>query len=252
MLLLVDFENDTIQSQLLNNGVWLTEEKLENPNWTRCLEVFDKVIEKTIAWGYPYIAAASARIKAITHDEKLSDPGTAHKVLQGIISKLGTLPTIEEAQAVVYFNQKRYKDALNIYERILPKWNPPSEELNIGPLEEYRRAAICAAYLDDWKKAAYFFEEGAHETQEIENTERYIGLYADAGFAHFKAGNILNCIKFLYLALKNFEILPQDNTNVKYFALKKRLEHTIKWIKTIWYESEDNASELFEPHCRFL
>ena len=250
-LLLVNFENDTIQSQLLNNGVWLTEEKLEDPNWTRCLEVFDKVIEKTIAWGYPYIAAASARIKAITHDEKLSDPDTAHKVLQDIISKLGTLPTIEEAQAVVYFNQKRYKDALNIYERILPKWNPPSEQSNIGPLEEYRRAAICAASLDDWKKAAIFFEEGAKRTQEVENTERYIGSYADAGFAYFKAGNMLNCIKFLYLALQNFEKLPQDNTDVKYFTLKKRLEHTIKWIWTIWYRNESNSSTLLEPPIGF-
>ena len=39
-LLFADFENDTVQSQLLNNGVWLTEGKLENPNWTRCLESF--------------------------------------------------------------------------------------------------------------------------------------------------------------------------------------------------------------------
>ncbi len=250
-LLLVDFENDTIQSQLLNNGVWLTEEKLENPNWPRCLEVFDKVTEKTIAWGYPYIAAASARIKAITHDEKLSDPDTAHKVLQDIISKLGPLPTIEEAQAVVYFNQKRYKDALNIYERILPKWNLPSEQLNIGPLEEYRRAAICAAQLGDWKKAANLFEKGAKRTQKIENSERHIGLYADAGFAHFKAGNMFNCIKLLHLALQNFEMLPQDNTDVKYFTLKKRLEHTIKWIKMIWYEWEDNSPEIFEPSVGF-
>ncbi len=158
---------------------------------------------------------------------------------------------IEEAQAVVYFNQKRYKEALNIYECLLPEWNSPSEQLHIGPLEEYRRAAICAAYLDDWKKAACFFEEGANKTQKIENTERYIGLYADAGFAHFKAGNLLNCIKFLHLALQNFEMLPQDNTDVKYFTLKKRLEHIIKWIKMIWYEWEDNASELFEPSVGF-
>ena len=101
------------------------------------------------------------------------------------------------------------------------------------------------------RKQPAFFEEGANKTQKIENTERYIGLYADAGFAHFKAGNLLNCIKFLNLALQNFEMLPQDNTDVKYFTLKKRLEHIIKWIKMIWYEWEDNASELFEPSVGF-
>ncbi len=250
-LLLIDFENDTVQSQLLNNGVWLTEEKLENPNWSRCLETFDKVIEKTIAWGYPYIAAASARIKAITHDEKLNDPDTAHEILQDITSKLGTLPTIEEARAVVYLNQKRYKNALDIYDNILRKWDPPSEQSGIGPLEEYRRAAICAANLDDWKKAAAFFEEGANKTKKIENTERYISGYADAGFAYFKAGNLLNCIKLLHLALQNFEKLPQDNTNVRYFTLKKRLEYTIKWVWMIWCGIEDNSSELSEPAAGF-
>ena len=115
-----------------------------------------------------------------------------------------------------------------------------------------RRAAICAADLGDWKKAAAFLEDGDERTQKTENIERHIGFCADAGFAHFKAGNMLNCIKFLHLALKNFETLPQDNTDVKYFTLKKRLEHTIKWIKTIWCESEYNSPELFEPAVGFL
>ena len=59
--LLADFESDSINSRLLIDSVWLAEADLENPDWTRCLQVFDKVIEKTIAWGYPHIAAASAK-----------------------------------------------------------------------------------------------------------------------------------------------------------------------------------------------
>ena len=244
-LLLADFESDSINSRLLIDSVWLAEADFENPDWTRCLQVFDKVIEKTIAWGYPHIAAASARGKAIIHDEYLHTPDTAHNVLQDIISKVGLSPAIEEAQAVVYLHQKHYKEALNIYERILPKWNPPSEQLNVGPLEEYRRAAICATYLEDWEKAATFFETGATRTQKIENTERYIGLYADAGFAQFKAGNMSDSIKLLNLALQKFGLLPQDNTDVKYFTLKKRLEYVTGWMAS--YDSENNSSEHEEP-----
>ncbi len=248
-LLLVDFENDTIQSQLFNNGVWLTEDNLENPDWTSCLEVFDKVIEKTIAWGYPHIAAAAAKIQAITHDEKLKNPDTGHEVLNDITSKLGTLPVIEEARAVIYFNQKRFKEALDIYDRILPKWDPPSEQVNIGPSEEYRRAAICASYLDDWKKAANFLEVGAKKTQEIGDTDIYIGLYTDAGFAQFKAGNILESIKLLTLALQEFEKLPQDNTDLKYYALKKRLAGSIGWVA--YHEDENFTSGSLEPTVAF-
>ena len=229
-LLLTDFENDSINCQILINGVWLAEANLENPDWTRCLEVFDKVIERTIAWGYPYIATAAAKGKAIIHDEKLNDPDTAHKVIQDIASEVGRLPVIEEERAMVYFRQEHYNEALNIYERILPKWNPPSEQLNIGPLEEYRRAAICAASLNDWKKAANFLEKGARRTQKIEKTQRYIGLYADAGFAQFKAGNMLDSIELLNLALQKFEALPQNNTDVRCFTLKQRLIYTMRWV----------------------
>ena len=245
-LLLADFKGDSVESRILIDGVWLSEANLDEPNWTRCLHVFDKVIERAIVWGYPHIAAASARGKAIIHDEKLNVPDTAHRVLQDITSKVGPLPVIEEEQALVYFAQERYREALNIYERLLPEWNPPSEQLGIGPLEEYRRAAICAASLNDWKRAAIFLEEGAKRTQEIEKTERYIGLYADAGFAQFKAGNMLDSTELLNLALQKFEALPQNNTDVRYFTLKQRLIYTTRQIVALGTLSQNHDLEFEE------
>ena len=244
-ILLADFEDDNVDCRLLIDGVWLAESKLENPDWTGCLQVFDKVIEKTIAWGYPHLTAATARAKAIIHDEYLHDPDTAHKILQDIVSKVGALPVIEEEQANVYFGQRNYQEALNIYERILPEWNPPSEQLKLGPLEEYRRAAICAAQLNDWERAVTIFEDGAKRTPRNENTERYIGLCADAGFARFKAGNYLDSIKLLNLALQEFGRLPEDdNRDDQYSTLKKCLAGTIKWIAE--QEGKFNSSEAQE------
>ncbi len=243
-LLLADFENDSIYSRILIDHVWMDEADLENPDWARCLQVYDKVIERTIAWGYPHIASAVARGKAIIHEEYLHDPDTAHKVLQDIVSKVGTSPVIEEERATVYFHHKNYKEALNIYERILPVWNPSPEKLDLGPAFGCRRAAICAAHLGDWEKAATFFEDGARRYQEIGSDEGYIGFHADAGFAHFKAGNMLDSMKFWILALQEFEMLPQDNTNVKYVTLKKRLGYAINWTTN----HEKNLSvEFIEP-----
>ena len=244
-LLLADFEDDSVDSRLLIDGVWLAEANRENSDWEACLQVFDRVIEKALAWDYPHLAAASARGKAIIHDEYLNNPDAAHEVLKDVVGKVKTLPVIEEEQANVYLRQKRYKEALSIYKRILPEWNPPSEQVGIGPLEEYRRAAICAGQLNDWENAATFFEDGAKKTQKIEDTERYISLYADAGFAQFKAGNTLESIDLLNLALEEFEKIPQDNTNLKYFTLKQRLAHTIRWIAE--QSREKNPSELVEP-----
>ena len=230
-LLLAGFENDSIYSRILIDHVWMDEADLENPDWARCLQVYDKVIGRTIEWGYLHIAEAATRGKAIIHEEYLQDPDTAHKVLQDIVTKVGTAPVIEEAQATVYFHHKHYQEALEIYDRILPEWNPPPEKLDLGPSFGCRHAAICAAHLGDWEKAATFFEDGAKRAQGIGRDEVYIGLYADAGFAHFKAGNMSDGMKFWILALQEFEMLPQDNTNVKYFTLKKRLAQAIGWIE---------------------
>ena len=95
------------------------------------------------------------------------------------------------------------------------------------------------------EKAATLFEDGAKRAQRVERTERYIGFCADAGFAQFKAGNILDSMKLWHLALQKFEMLPQDNTDVEYFTLKKRLESAIRWIA--WHEKEDYSLELEEP-----
>ena len=110
-LLLADFENDIIRSRILIDSVWLAEADLENPNWRRCIRVYDEVIERAIAWNYPHIASAAAKGKAIIYDEYLHDHDTAHNILRDIISKLGSLPLIEEAQAAIYFHHKQYRVA---------------------------------------------------------------------------------------------------------------------------------------------
>ena len=245
-LLLADFEDQSIEPEILIDRVRLSEANLENPHWKRCLEVFEKVIERTLAWNYPHIAEAAARGKAIIHDDKLNDPDTAQKVLQDIASKIETSPALEEAQAVIYINQKRYREALNIYECILPEWHPVSEKLDIGPLEGYRRAAICAAHLGDWEKAATFFQDGVKRSQKGNHTEKSIGLYADAGFARFKAGNMLDSIELLNLALQKFEALPQNNTDVRYFTLKQRLIYTTRQIVALRALSQNHDLEFEE------
>ena len=56
-LLLADFEGDTIDSRILiDRDLASQKQALENSELDKVsFEVFDKVIEKTIAWGYPAI-----------------------------------------------------------------------------------------------------------------------------------------------------------------------------------------------------
>ena len=243
-LLLANFENDGVDSRILVDSIWVGESGLEKPNWTRCLQVYDKLIERTIAWGYPHIAATVARRKAIIHNEYLHDPDTAYKVLQDMETTVGVSSVIEEGRAAVCFYHKYYKEALDIYERILPEWPPTAKKFGLVPSIGCRQAAICAAHLGDWEKAAIFFEDGAKRAKENYGTEQYIGLYADAGFAQFKAGNVLDSINLLSMALKKFDMLPQDDTDVGYFTLKKLLGYSMNWLAQ---QNKKNNIKSVEP-----
>ena len=53
----------------------------------------------------------------------------------------------------------------------------------------------------------------------------------------------------LHLALQKFEMLPQDNTDLNYFTLKKRLAHAIRWMAE--HQSENDPSEFVEPPVGF-
>ena len=92
------------------------------------------------------------------------------------------------------------------------------------------------------RKQPLFLKAVRRKPKKIENTERYIGLYADAGFAHFKGGNMLDSIELLSLALQKFETIPQDNTDVEYFTLKQRLVYTMRGVAVP--NRQDHSSEL--------
>ena len=60
---------------------------------------------------------------------------------------------------------------------------------------------------------------------------------------------MLDSIKLMTLALQKFEKLPQENTDLKYFTLKKRLACSIGWIA--YHEDDNFTSESEEPSVGF-
>ena len=65
----------------------------------------------------------------------------------------------------------------------------------------------------------------------------------------FKVGNMLDSIKLWNLTLQKFEMISQDNTDVKYFTLKKRLGHAIGWMAG--HEHENYPLDFEEPLVGF-
>ena len=217
--LLANFKNECTESLVWIDGVLLAETEREQPDWIRCLSVFDKIIEKSITWGYPSIAWSASRAKAIISDEQLGDPKRALVDLQAIETRIGLTPFIEATEAGIYLRQDKYGAALDIYEQILPNWES-SSNFDFGPLDACRRAGICAAKLNEWEKSASFFADGAIRARKIDDTNKSIGMYADAAFANFKAGLFLKTLDLMDLALGKFEKIPPNDKNVGYFTQK--------------------------------
>ena len=239
-LLLADF-NDSTDSRILVDSVWVSEAESKDPNWTRCLEALERAIDRLIAWELPHFASTVARGKAVIYERYLHDTETAHEVVLNMIARVGPTPVLEATQAAIFLHHKHYRKALDIYERILPKWDP-SSEFDIGPLDGCRGAGMCAAYLHEWEKSASFFVDGAEKAREINDNKRCIGMYADAGFAQFKAGNISSSLELLILALREFDKIPQNDTEVGFFTLKKVLGYSIAYLA----QSTDTI-EIVEP-----
>lgn len=134
---------------------------------------------------------------------------------------------LEDALAIVHFEQQKFEMALNIWSKILPDW-----EKNPIPLLLYstRNAEICASKCGDWKKAGHFASLGIEMAQSLKDILQEIGFMADKGFAQWKSGNLSDSISTFEGVLNSFSKLPDTHQNLNSLGLQKRIGHAISWM----------------------
>ncbi len=218
--------------KILTNSVWMHEADSENPQWLEGIRVLSKMIELATRWNVPALIFEAARAIAIIYDEYLHDSSKALAILDDIAVKIGSSSNmLDYARAQIFFNHKKYSDALSVLEPLLPGWIPATKEDDSTSMFACRMAAISAASLDDWQKAAELFMEGHKRAQIFTWWKVYIaGFLADAGFALWKAGEFANVVPIFKEVLEYLERLPDPEENLDSFTVIKSVEHTLLWI----------------------
>src|SRR5438477_11979284 len=139
---------------LLVASAWLSESKLESPDWAQCLTTFDNVGRIALEHASTSLAAAAYRGKAIVFREYLKDSSKSHEALDEGKNHLKTKHLIlQDYRAKIFSLDEDFKTAISIWNSIEPALD---RNKNPSRIFTYRDAEIAAAGLNDWASVAQF------------------------------------------------------------------------------------------------
>jgi len=215
----------------LVNSVWLGELKSESPDWSKCLEVFEKAFRYAVVWEVEPLLISAANAKAIILDEYLDKKSQALKYVQEVMGKIDSFSkTLNDRKATILLNQGRFFEALEIWRSLLPSWNPPPSEFNYLPIFAFRNAGIAASLIKNWKEAAEIFKEGGNRCTGKGFLNQKAGFIADAGFYFFLAGQHKKAIDSFIEALEFLDQRVAVADENQRFVLSKRIGHTLATV----------------------
>jgi hypothetical protein len=217
-------------AMLLVDSAWLSESKLELPNWRQCLTTFDEVARLALEHRAASLVAAAYRGKAIVLREYLKDSSKAHEALDDGETKLGSKHLIlQDYRAKLFSLDEDFKKAISIWNSIAP-----SLERNKNPsrIFTYRDAEVAAAGLNDWASVAEFAvkaEEAARSASFKESLA--IGFHADYAFALWMKGNRKLSTSVFVETVDMISRLGSIEDDLDAYTLRRKVSHAIAWMK---------------------
>lgn len=220
-----------VNARLLVDRAWLLEADREQPQWKACIRVFGKTMERAQSWKSPELLVAAARGMAIVCEEYLRKPEQAMTVLDRATDVLGhRVGILEDQRATIMLHQGKHSEALSIWESVLPTWVPPREAFDLQPVFACRGAAISAAHLGRWQRAAEFLEEGGRRAGEVGQRGMKAAFECDVGFALWKGKVLKEAIQAWTIALHLLEDLSAEGKEARLHGVGKLVGHTLLWV----------------------
>jgi tetratricopeptide (TPR) repeat protein len=216
-------------TQLVCERIWLSEIKDPRPDWIACRNAFQRAYELGRKIDLPGLAQGAARAIARITAENLTDPGEALRLAEQMIAEIGPSPGQEDGRAAILLGRRDDAGALAIWRRVLPNWKP-RDEFDLQQAFSYRRAAIAAARLNEWKEAAEWLHGAWELASETDLVIYRAALLIDEGYAWWKAGDYSQALQRLAEGLIAIESLPSDDTDEGAYLLRKRVGHTLMWM----------------------
>lgn len=232
--LLAEYKGPPLSGALFVSSAWTSEAKKDQPNWQNATEALLAAILYGHRWSTSDIALAGYTGLAAVSAEYLGEEGAALSVLDRADKRLGRQPALDHQRASVYFRFDRHEKALGIWESFLAAWRTSSEgnrEYGVTPTLACRMAAISAAKLGKWQRAAEWFEEGARRSASTLAPRFCAGFEADAAYCYWRAGLPR---EFIYAASRSLEILEVSGAemDVGTRVAAKLISHTLLYTWT--------------------
>jgi tetratricopeptide (TPR) repeat protein len=230
---------------------WFREAEKPNPNWSLIVSNLQAFRERITTWNFPELAAFAARGWAAVEDEYRNDPATALAVLDEALK----IPTshnylLLDQKALVLFRQKRFAEALTIWESILPTWPVAGKTSDHTGLYASQRAAHAAGTMDKWPEALVILRRGKHFAEVAEDALAVATFRADEGHAVWRNGDKAGGLHLVAESLAELERLePRDHQVIQVHRARKCVEQVIKWFRFV--AGATDAGDEWEPPAGF-
>ena len=222
--------HDEMTSSALLNQVWLDEYQTPEPDWTRFLELTDRLYRFAVNHELVRLAAAAAKMVSRVMDE---NQGLSEKSLERakeFALELGDGPSLQDGRARILTHMGRDREALELWRTALPQWNVEEIDVNVGI--GFREAAMAAARLGYWEEAAALFADGAKRLEDESVRTFRVGMTVDEGFASWKSGDDQHALECFKSGLEELESMQIEADRDPVYSLQRRIGHTGMWVSS--------------------
>lgn len=163
---------------------WVAEANADNPEWKPWLESFDGALTVCSATSLHRYGVQIARAKSIVLSEYLGDAQGAYAVLDEAVSTFGPSAVLTDQRVNLLGRSGDHRQALEAWDNLIEYFGRSA----VADPFAYRRAAISAGSLGQFRRASQLFEAGAALLNEGMYQTR-VGLLIDASYCSLRAGN---------------------------------------------------------------
>lgn len=219
--------------RLMIDRAWIKEADKSAPDWPRVLKNFAILRERTAAWGLPQLGSYAARAQAAVEDEYRGDPAAAIVILDEAAKAAGgDIRLVEDQKAMVLYRQRRHRDALDIWERLLSTWTLEKKTADHTFLYASQRAGHCAGVLGNWPQAITIFRRAAAMAKVADEGLSEATFIADQALAEWKNGQRKAALALIADSLSRLEALKKgDDPELHVHRARKCVEQVIKWVR---------------------
>ena len=163
---------------------WVAEANTDSPEWEPWLESFDGALAVCSEVSLHRYGVQIARAKSIVLSEYLGDVQGAYAVLDEAESKFGPGAVLTDQRVNLLGRSGDHRQALDAWDSLIERFGRSA----VADPFAYRRVAISAGCLEQFRRASQLFEAGAALLHDGMYQTR-VGLLIDASYCSVRAGN---------------------------------------------------------------